>query len=122
MRKLGSLALVAALASTLLLGSCIVACGCLPPPGTVRVEVKDADGKGVADVPVELRSGGTRRALLSTRADGTVDFTAQPDLDHVVEVLPPSGYTSDPVRANVRVDSRKTTTVRFTLVRPAGGG
>lgn len=119
MRRLRFAAFVAALTSTMLLGSCILACGCSPPPGSIRVEVRTPADAPVADVPVEHRSRYTRTSVRPTGADGVVRFTADSRQEHIVRVLPPDGHTLPAGEADtrrLRVDINQDTTVRFTLL------
>lgn len=119
MRRLRFAAFVAALTSTLLLGSCILACGCVPPPGTIRVEVRTPADAPIADVPVEHRSRYTRTSVRPTGADGGVSFTADSRYEHRVRVLPPAGYTLPAGEADtrrMRLETKQDTTVRFTLL------
>lgn len=123
-RRLGLAAFVAALSSTLLLGSCIVGCGCGAPPGVIRVEVVDPEGRGIPGVAVEHRTRYARSFVRATGPEGTVDFSAEVRSPHTVRVSTPRGYTLSPGDSGSRevtLERRETVTVRFVLARAAGG-
>jgi len=122
MKSLGFALLTAALASTLLLGSCSPACGCSPPPDRVRAEVVEPSGKGIPGIAVEMQTGAARPVSRATGADGVALFYADTPGPHRLRVIPAGGYAlpaGAPDTATVST-ARGDATVRFTLVPPGG--